>query len=65
MRHAEPSAVGKTHASSVMRLVRSSDAASAIVTQSLTPSNESARPNLPVVMRVARWAPALPVPEGR
>ena len=48
-----PFAVGKTHASSVIPVVRSSALASATVTQSLTPSNDRALPNLPAVVHVA------------
>ena len=44
---------GRTHASSVMPVVRSSEATSATVTRSLTPSNDSARPKRPAVERVA------------
>ena len=44
--------------------VMSRDGASAIVTQSLTPSNVSARPNFPVVTRVGPLiTPTFPRPE--
>ncbi|MEA2129081.1 MAG: hypothetical protein QOJ85_1972 [Solirubrobacteraceae bacterium] len=57
--------VGLTHASSVMPVVRSSDAASATVTRSLTPSKLSALPNLPVVVRSGPLiVPALDCPEA-
>ena len=60
-----PSAAGFTQASSVARLVRSSEALSATVTRSLTPSNVSAEPKRPVVMRVAPLiVPVLPRPEA-
>src|SRR4051812_2441201 len=48
-----PSAVGRTHASSVIADVRSRSLASAIRTESLTPSNDSAPPVLPAVDQVA------------
>jgi hypothetical protein len=44
VRHIVPSAVGLTHASSVIALVRSSDGASATVTMLLVPLNWSAPP---------------------
>src|SRR5438552_1252138 len=47
------SAVGFTHASTVMPVVRSSAGESGIDTESLTPSKESARPNFPFAVRVA------------
>jgi hypothetical protein len=53
VRHVPPVAAGLTHASSVIPVVRSSDAASATVTQSSTPSNDSARPKRPSGTRVA------------
>ena len=47
------------------RLVRSSDALSATVTRSLSPSKVSAEPNLPAVLRVApEIVPTLPRPEA-
>src|SRR6267142_1489422 len=45
--------VGFTHASMVIPLVRSSDAASATVTHALVPLNDSALPYLPAVVHVA------------
>ena len=53
VRHFFSSAVGLTHASSVMPVVRSSEAESAIDTMSFTPSNESAEPVFAVVVHVA------------
>ena len=46
MRHDEI-AVGLTHASIVIALVKSSDAASGMLTEALVPLNDSAPPNLP------------------
>ena len=64
MRHAVPSTAGLTQASSVARVVRSSDALSGTDTMSFTPSKLSADPNLPVVVRVApEMVPVLPLPE--
>ncbi len=64
VRHRPPSAVGNTHASSVARVLRSSDALSGTVTQSFTPSNVSAEPNFPAVVRTApAIVPLLPRPE--
>ena len=55
---------GETHASSVIALVRSSVAASATVTQSLVPSNDSARPKRPASVWVGPASvPALLLPE--
>ena len=54
VRQRDPIAVGRTQASSVMPVVRSSESASATVTQSLTPSKLSAPPNLPPVLRAGR-----------
>src|SRR3954468_16157581 len=55
--------VGLTQASSVIALVRCRSAASSMVTQSLTPSNRSAPPYLPVVVHVAsRIVPGGPLP---
>ena len=55
---------GNTHASSVMPVVRSSDGASATVTQSLTPSKDRALPNFPCVLQVApEIVPVRPLPE--
>ena len=50
---ADAIATGLTQASSVMAPVRSSGFASAIVTQSLTPSKERAAPWRPLAVRVA------------
>src|SRR4051794_2014753 len=47
-----PAFLGLTHASSVAAVVRSSEFASATVTQSLTPSKDSAPPYLPPVAHV-------------
>jgi hypothetical protein len=64
VRQVVPSAVGLTHADSVIRVVRSSEAASGTVTQSLTPSKVSAAPKRPVAARAAPLiVPVLPVPE--
>src|SRR5438445_7334888 len=46
-------AVGFTHASTVMPVVRRSEGASATVTHAVVPLNESAPPNLPVAVLVA------------
>ena len=65
MRHAAPAPAGLTHASSVIPPARSSDAASATVTQSSTPSNDSARPKRPSATRVAPLTvPWLPRPDA-
>ena len=55
--------VGRTQASRVMPVFRSSVAASATVTQSLTPSKLSALPFFPVVQVAPEMVPALPLPE--
>ena len=61
---AGPIAVGRTQASSVMPVVRSSESASATVTQSLMPLKLSAPPNLPPRVRVAPLiVPVLPRPD--
>src|SRR5688572_26886194 len=63
VRQSEPEAVGLTQAESVIPLVRSRSFASAMVTQSLTPSNESAPPFLPVADHVAPViVPVCPLP---
>ena len=64
MRH-EPAAVdGLTHASSVIPVVRSSEGESLTLTRSSIPSNDSARPKRPAVVRVApAIVPALPAGE--
>jgi hypothetical protein len=57
-------AEGRTHASTVMPVVRSREAASATVTQSLTPSNDRAPPYLPAAVQAApETVPALELPE--
>ena len=49
----------------VIPLVRSSEAASATVTQALVPLNDSAAPNLPAAVHVAlEIVPALPWPDA-
>src|SRR3954471_112127 len=53
VRQALPSELGRTHASAVMPVVRSRSLASAIETASLTPSNDSAPPVLPVALQLA------------
>ena len=58
-----PSAAGRTHASSVIAVVRSSELASATVTQSLTPSNDRPPPYRPVVRAAPEIVPALPRPD--
>ena len=59
-----PSPVGRTHASSVIPVVRSRLLASATVTRSLTPSKVSALPNFPAVVHVGPLiVPTLPLPE--
>src|SRR5688572_10691045 len=64
VRHALPSAVGRTHASSVIVFVRSRLFASATVTRSLTPSKVSALRNRPAVVQAGPLTvPVLPVPE--
>src|SRR5262249_16242670 len=57
--------VGFTHASIVMPVVRSSGllVVSGTVTQSSTPSNRSARPNLPATRAAPRIVPFRPVSE--
>ena len=60
-----PIVVGRTHASTVMPVLRSSEAVSGTVTQSLVPSNESAPLFLPDVVQVApETAPSLPLPDA-
>src|SRR5918992_2407284 len=60
-----PSAVGFTHASSVMPVARSSEGLSGTVTQLLEPSNVSAPPNRPIgAQPVAVAVPWLPNPEA-
>src|SRR5438093_9378728 len=58
-------AVGDTQASSVMPVVRSREAASATVTQLLTPPNDRALPYFPLVVQVApETVPLFPLPEA-
>jgi hypothetical protein len=54
---------GRTQASRVIAVVRSSDAESATVTQSLTPSKLRALPNLPVVQVAPLTVPPFPRPD--
>src|SRR5262245_43289043 len=55
---------GRTHASIVMPVVRSSEAAGLIVIQSFTPSNDSPPPKRPAVVHVApEIVPVLPDPD--
>ena len=57
-------AVGRIQASSVIPVVRSSDALSAMVTMSLTPSKASAPPDLPAPVQAApEIVPVVPLPE--
>src|SRR4051794_22852219 len=57
--------VGRTHASSVMPVVRWSAAASATVTQALVPLKDSAAPYFPVAVHVAFVSvPVLPWPDA-
>ena len=65
MTHSQPLiAVGYTHASSVMPLVRSSELESAAVTQLFAPLNDSALPYRPVAVQAApETVPVLPLPE--
>src|SRR5438132_977591 len=63
-RHSAPSAAGLTQPSSVIPVVRSSDAASGIVTHELAPLNERAPAYLPALDQVAlETVPALPLPD--
>ena len=64
-RHSLVTAVGYTHASSVIALVSRSEEASGTVTFAFVPLKESAFPNLPCVVHVADpMVPPLPVPEA-
>src|SRR3989442_1171153 len=64
-RQAVPSALGLTHASRVIPVVRSSEAESGIVTRLDVPLNESAPPKWPALDQdVVETLPALPVPEA-
>src|SRR5712692_8263779 len=64
-RQAVPSALGLTHASRVIPVVRSSEAESGIVTRLDVPLNESAPPKWPALDQdVVATVPALPVPEA-
>src|SRR5258705_13114980 len=55
--------VGRTHASSVIPFVRSSDALSFTTTTLLVPLNESACPSCPVVQVAPLIVPLFPFPE--
>src|SRR5262249_17298206 len=58
-------AAGRTHPSSVIPELRSSEAESATVTQLLAPSNDNALPKRPVAAQVAPlMVPLLPLPEA-
>src|SRR3712207_1890995 len=60
---AVPRAVGRTHASSVIPEVRSSDAESRTPTRSLTPSNDNAPPNRPAAVHAGPFrVPWFPLP---
>src|ERR671934_2896425 len=64
VRQIVPSALGSTHASSVIPLGRSSEPGSGTATQSPEPSNESAEFVCPLLVQVAfAIVPTLPVPE--
>src|SRR5712691_9493563 len=64
-RQAVPSALGLTHASRVIPVVRSSEVESGIVTRLDVPLNESAPPKRPALDQdVVATVPALPVPEA-
>src|SRR4030095_10805762 len=56
-------AVGRTHASSVIPFVRSSDALSGTTTTLLEPLNESACPSCPVVQVAPLIVPLFPFPD--
>ena len=59
-----PSAEGRTHASSVIPVVKSSEFASGTVTQSLTPSKLNAEPNRPAPLHTGpEIEPTFPFPE--
>jgi hypothetical protein len=61
VRQAGPSALGCTHASSVIPSVSASDGELPSVTRSSVPSNESAPPEWPAVVHVApSIVPSLP-----
>src|ERR1700754_1766312 len=64
VRQVPASAVGRTHASSVIPVVRSSEAASLIETRWVPAVKLSAEPNLPAADHVAPViVPVLPLPE--
>ena len=63
VRHVESAVVGRTHASRVIPVEKSSDAASLMRTESLTPSKLSARPFLPFVHVAPEIVPVLARPE--
>src|SRR5262245_9182867 len=55
---------GLTHASSVIALVRCSEAASGIVTNALVPLNDNPPPYIPVVHVAPVMAPVFPLPDA-
>src|SRR4051794_817745 len=57
-------ATGLTHASRVIAPVRSSELASATVTQLLVPLNDRAPPNFPVTRVAAVRVPVFPLPDA-
>src|SRR3954454_20209899 len=63
VRHIEPSALGLTQASTLAAVVRSREAESATLTMSLTPSNCSAPPCLPVTRVAPETLPLLLRPD--
>src|SRR5262249_29289383 len=64
-RQLDVTTAGFTHASSVIPVVRCSEAESGIETRALVPLKESASPNLPDVVHVALViVPVLPFPEA-
>src|SRR6476619_7927731 len=63
-RHALLTVDGLTHASSVIAVVKRSEAASGMLTRALVPLNDSAVPYFPAVVQVAFMiVPALPLPD--
>ena len=65
VRQPPPAAVGLTQASSVMPIVRSSEALSGTVTKLELPLNDSAPPKRPIgAQPVAVVVPVLPVPDA-
>src|SRR6267142_562955 len=64
-RHALVTADGFTHASSVIPVVRCSEAESLMFTRAFVPLNDNALPNLPPVDHVVlATVPTLPLPEA-